>query len=279
MSLAAIVVFNSLEILGLSVLTVAIVTAWVSPTVKRTPTWYTFILAGILSSVVQLLLLRQQVGPPPNRTVCFVQGTLIYPMTALNALICAALIFQVYFLLKLTRRSRSLSQVHIFWINAIPIIISLAVLVYALIVGARDQTQIQRDNSGIRCHIVPPKVSDATAGVSVAAGIFILVTESIVVYNMFRNREVYREVLDRSKISPNFLIRICVFNIVVLIVMVCAVWSPKGLNESGRFDLGNISQAVLPAAEGLIFGTQKDILTAWKFWRRKESVSRQANNV
>ncbi|PPQ97642.1 hypothetical protein CVT26_002440, partial [Gymnopilus dilepis] len=257
MAQAAIFVFDALEGFGLSVLSIVFLTACVSRQVKRTPTWYTFIAAGILSSVVQLLLLRQQLGPPPNQTICFIQGTLIYPMTALNALICAALIFQVFISMKLTQKSKTLSGGHIFWINAIPISVSIALLVYAIVTGTLDKTRIERDASGIRCHITPPQVSDVTAGVSVAAGVLILGTEVAVLVNIFRNRRAFRDILSRSNISLSFVVRLCAFNLVVLVVMLCTVWRPSELDQAGRFDLGNISQAVLPVAEGLIFGTQK----------------------
>lgn len=78
-----IVVFNVLQASGFFILAITFATGWLSSRVKRTLTWYTLLAVGVLYSVVQLLLLGQQEGPPPNRAICIIQGILIYPMTAM----------------------------------------------------------------------------------------------------------------------------------------------------------------------------------------------------
>ena len=82
-SQAPTIAFDALVILGLVLLVVTFLTAWLSPSVKRTPTWYSFIFAGILAAVSKTLLFGHQGGPAPNTSLCFVQAILVYPFTAL----------------------------------------------------------------------------------------------------------------------------------------------------------------------------------------------------
>ena len=83
MSQAPTIIFDVLILSGLVLLVVVLLTAWLSPSVKRAPTWYSFFIAGVLFAVTKVLLIGRQAGPAPNKTLCFVQGILVYPVIAL----------------------------------------------------------------------------------------------------------------------------------------------------------------------------------------------------
>lgn len=83
MNQAPTILFDVLDIVGLVVLVIVLLTALLSSKVKRTPTWYSFIVSGIIFSVSKLLLLGHQAGPVPNQTICFIQGILVYPVIVL----------------------------------------------------------------------------------------------------------------------------------------------------------------------------------------------------
>lgn len=99
--LQLIVAFNVLQIVGFLLLVPVILTAWLSPRVRRTSTWFSFVLSWVLSSVAYFILMGQQTGPPPNAGVCLFQAALIYATPALY--VCVT----VGYWLMLMQRSRN----------------------------------------------------------------------------------------------------------------------------------------------------------------------------
>ncbi|PPQ72832.1 hypothetical protein CVT26_003341 [Gymnopilus dilepis] len=287
------IIFDVLILSGLVLLVVVLLTAWLSPSVKRAPTWYSFFIAGVLFAVTKVLLIGRQAGPAPNKTLCFVQGILVYLTT------------------RLVVQSRSLSSVHIIFLNFVPFFLSFLILIFAFAVAAKDESQVLRDPGGMECHLLHPLLSDVTSVFAVGGGVLVFVLEGrallsshiaetngllhytdtatvVIVTNIVRQRAMYREILRRSEASPHFLVRMITLNFVMMAVMFFNVWQPSALMESQKFDMQNISLAIhhvsfirltVPLAHGLIFGMQKvgiiftenDVLNAWIFWRRKKA--------
>jgi len=83
MSSTSIAIFNTICIIGLVLLVAVFLTALGSSKVLRTPTWFSYIAAGIILSVTNVLIIGQQIGPDPVKWVCFMQAILIYPVVIL----------------------------------------------------------------------------------------------------------------------------------------------------------------------------------------------------
>ena len=75
----AIILFNVIGIFGLVLLVVVFLTALGSSKVIRSPTWFSYIAAGIAISLTNLLIMGQQTGEDPARWACVMQAVLIYP--------------------------------------------------------------------------------------------------------------------------------------------------------------------------------------------------------
>lgn len=72
--------FIVMQLTGAGGLTLILLTALVSKHVKRHPTWYNFTVSWIFSCLCYCLLFLagQQVGDPPDETLCGVQAALVY---------------------------------------------------------------------------------------------------------------------------------------------------------------------------------------------------------
>lgn len=72
--------FNVIEFVGLAGALVIIITAAVSPSIQRLPTWYMVLCSGAAYSFSMLLLAiaRRQSGPEPDFALCVIQSALIY---------------------------------------------------------------------------------------------------------------------------------------------------------------------------------------------------------
>jgi len=264
----AILVFDILEFSGLVSLIVVFCSAFLSSKILRASTWFNLLLAATLSTANQVLLVRQQTGPEPSRPICFLQAILVYPLTVLCSLVGAALLMQVYLSMYFARKSRVLSSTHILLLNTLPLFASFCVLILAFAVGAKDPSTIQRDPSGIRCHIIPSLVPTITTGISMAGGVMIMGFQVLVVINLLHQNDIYQEVLTRNKFSTRGVLRVCVFNVIMMVVMITSssVWFFKNMDDPAKFRFSNLSMAILPLGEGLIFGTQADILAVWLTW-------------
>lgn len=75
-------VYLTLNLIGGVGMLVMLITAAASPKVHRLPTWYSFCIAWLLSSLSYTLLFisEQQFTPQPIFSVCFIQAALIYSM-------------------------------------------------------------------------------------------------------------------------------------------------------------------------------------------------------
>lgn len=75
--------FNGVQLTGLVLLSAVVLTAWLAPTVKRSPAWYNVIISWIFSSSSFLLLMGRQAGPSPPFGLCLVQSMFIYAAPAM----------------------------------------------------------------------------------------------------------------------------------------------------------------------------------------------------
>lgn len=75
-------VYLTLNLIGGVGMLVMLITAAASPKVHRLPTWYSFCIAWLLSSLSYTLLFisEQQFTPQPIFSACFIQAALIYSM-------------------------------------------------------------------------------------------------------------------------------------------------------------------------------------------------------
>ncbi|KDR82176.1 hypothetical protein GALMADRAFT_222054 [Galerina marginata CBS 339.88] len=263
----SIVAFDILCFLGMVLLTAAFCTAFCSSRVPRASIWFTFIASLILMTVFNLLILGQQPGKPPNHIKCAVQAIFIYAVPVLIAHTAAALLLQVYLSMIFIRKSRKLSNLHILLLNIVPVLTPIGILVYGITIGLQNPSVIQRDLSGMRCHVNVDhnQLFDYSLGASITGVAVLVVLEVFVVSNLFRYRSTYEKLLTDSRMSPRVIIRVCFFNIFFILAVIVSLVPIR--NRVNIEVFVNLIAAIIPAAAGIMFFTQKDILAVWMFWR------------
>ncbi|KAF9554256.1 hypothetical protein CPC08DRAFT_193755 [Agrocybe pediades] len=275
MSKTAIILFDVASLAGLVLLTAVFLTALVSSKAARTPTWFAFIGSSIALSATNILIMRHQAGTEPSNWACFLQAVLIYPEVVWNTHTGAALLLQVYLSIVSIQKSQVLPQKCVAWVLiAYPIVVTLILLVLSTIMAGLHPSAVKRDSSGMRCHLeeTPNIVFYTAISLAILGVAIIVVFEVLVISKFLRNRQALKEGMIESKLSPAMVMRLTLFNAGIFIAIVMSVFVFKDVLASASAN--NMAMAILPLGGGIIFGTQRDILTVWvSLIRRKKKVN------
>jgi len=157
-------------------------------------------------------------------------------------------------------------------LHTVPCVSFLCVLVEVLIVGVLQPDSIQRHPLGMYCHLTVSTAPKITAGLSIIAMAAFLCLEGAIgltLWRLWRSSGKLTPLRTQDHISIDVAARVVIFGFCPMIAIgVSAVSIPKLSVDDNKTTL---IQAALPVTASLIFGTQRDILLAWMFWRRRES--------
>ena len=73
-----IIAFDILNFIALITLSAVLLTAWLSPRIRRVPTWYLYIFTWDIYTVSYLLIIGKQTGSKPVWEWCLFQSVMIY---------------------------------------------------------------------------------------------------------------------------------------------------------------------------------------------------------
>ncbi|KAF5372967.1 hypothetical protein D9758_001747 [Tetrapyrgos nigripes] len=277
-SIALIYVFNAICILGFLSLSAIVTVAWLSPSIQRSKTWYSFITPWIMYDVVNLLLLGQQTGGEPSHGLCLAQASLRYTVPVLAGFATIAMVLQlflsVWFCLPVGNNSSARNSIGIYLLLIIPPGLSLFVFLEALVHGVQYPTKVVRSNSGQVCEI-SDGISMKISAVCVIVG---MVSSMLVEMTVCRHWTAFRNLAKHDRQSRNWencesTIRFTFFFLLALLS--CAIGLVLTFSQTNDWDpllnaRCNIVVAILPVAVAVTFGTQKDILQTFIFCRRRE---------
>ncbi|KAE9407158.1 hypothetical protein BT96DRAFT_986775 [Gymnopus androsaceus JB14] len=153
------VAFNVIEAVGLAGALVIIITAVVSPSIQRLPTWYLVLCGSAVCSFSMLLLAmaQRQSGPEPDFALCLIQGALIYAspiwfdynfdpsLSALNPsnrFHLTVLYYVKQYTGKISHKSK--------WLLLSTVILFILVTIVLLVIGILNPQIVQRDQ--FYCH-------------------------------------------------------------------------------------------------------------------------------
>ncbi|KAF8183940.1 hypothetical protein BJ912DRAFT_538710 [Pholiota molesta] len=271
-----IITFDVLHATGVALLLAILLVAYLSPKIRRKSTWYMVVVAWIVISLSNLMLLGEQTGPEPGTAICFVQTMFVYALPPFAIAYVAAFMIDAY--LTLERASKSLSTSRTYrldniFLHGIPTTVLFAILIEVFMVGSSHPEEILRhEDSGMYCHFsgsLPRNISAVLAICGVAV-IYILVALIFIKYRRW-SRKI--KAVDQSSTAIGFsvdvFVRMVVFSSLSVIVLAIAfnpfIPSQRAVVASG----GAILQATLPFFAALILGTQRDIICAVRcLWRR-----------
>ncbi|KAJ7639853.1 hypothetical protein DFH06DRAFT_1217351 [Mycena polygramma] len=268
-SFSLLAVFNFFQIFGFLSIGMIMLTAWLSCRVHRTPAWYMFMAAWMVFCLSYFLIAGQQVGAEPLFGVCVTQAALIYAAPPLTSCVSLSFLLQLHSTVSAVLRHGKSSRTRTIVMQTFPIAVHVIIFVEALVVGLSNRVEVARNTSGMFCHITNAFQAKVTAIVVILAMLTMLVYEVLTIILLFRNWTAFQRLRVRSNdaVSLPLMIRITVFSFLPMVAM--AISSISFLPSSPILEAQmNLIIAVLPVAAAIIFGTQRDILNAWMFWKK-----------
>ncbi|KAF9036188.1 hypothetical protein BJ165DRAFT_619967 [Panaeolus papilionaceus] len=262
---------NTITVASMISLTIVLLTAYLSPSIRRTGTWFAFLGSWLITSISNILLVRHQIGPSPDRSLCLFQTMLVYSNPVLNAVAGVGFILEVYMALTYCTRP-VIPRLYTLSLYIVPAVIYVGVLIEVLVLGVRNPQWVERDPTGMYCHLSKPISVSITSAIVITAMLLLLLLEVLVGVAYYQTWKITREFKDLHGASANFnvTIRFGIFNSGVFFALTFGFWSfvPKTVVNSARLDLALSS---LPFLASIIFGTHKDFFRVWfPFLQRQE---------
>ncbi|KAJ7243168.1 hypothetical protein B0H12DRAFT_836953 [Mycena haematopus] len=246
-------VFYGLELAGLVGAVVMLLTAIIwRNVVRRHFSWFNFMITWIIS-VLHIF------GRKPNHNLCLFQAALIYSVPTLTSGATIALVIHVYITLRKLLTLPTSPRVSLTAALVVgPYIPALAIFVFCLKVGLNDPPVVYRHDDGTYCALdtrLPERVSGI---VVVVIMLFCLAAEAIIFLHLRRAWEILKKD-NRSSVST--IVRVLAFTLVgMLSISLSLLFLVIRNCPNTAF---NIMIAIVPVSSVVIFGTQKDIFTAW----------------
>ncbi|RPD72409.1 hypothetical protein L226DRAFT_467226 [Lentinus tigrinus ALCF2SS1-7] len=265
-------VFLAFQIAGGVGLLVVLLTALFAPKVYRHFTWLNFCITWLIYCISYILLAftGQQTSPkPPAYPLCLAQASLIYAAPVLVAMSTFALVLQLWFTLSNAMRPpKKQATRRDYFRNTIllvgPYIAWLGFVIAILVIGTLHPDTVQRAGHFVYCTIEGGKAGNITA-IFVAAILLIMVGLDIYIAAvLYRNWRALRGSDRPGQIPFSLIVRVAIFSLVCVVGIGCAFVFLSNVS----YFAGNIIISLMPLIAFLVFGTQKDIVDAWLFWRR-----------
>ncbi|KDR76148.1 hypothetical protein GALMADRAFT_247359 [Galerina marginata CBS 339.88] len=263
-----VVAFDSISIVAIIFLPIIILTAAFSSRIVRVSTWFMVVGSMLMISVANVLLLGHQTGPLPPRALCLIQAMLMYGYPNLASFAGVSFMIQVYLSIRLALRTGSkLSKASERWLCIIPCLMFLATLVEVLVIGLLNSKKIKRDPSGAYCDFITP-VPYLKVSLILFAVLVMFVLQALIILKIRRGSRSLGAFHPAEHVSIDAVVRVCVFNFAsVLVIVVSFIQSFPHRIPMLDF-LSILSKALVPFCAVVVFGTQRDLLHVWMFWRR-----------
>jgi len=259
--------FISLNIIGLILFSLIVISALIAQLRggSRHATFFNFCFAWIIFCIsYSLMYLAGQKGArPPDHALCVAQSALVYsaPLLASSATITLVTHLMINILMVLaTSPDKIRSSLISVALVIFPWVIWMAVFVGVLFFGINHATLVQLSPNGTFCVLAESNLPKLTSIWATIACTVLVAEEVIIGILLYRHRDVF------SGVSQSFTmaIRMGIFSILGLagigVALVYTITKHRGI----QFDI--LIAAISPAA-AIIFGSQKDILRVWIFWK------------
>ncbi|KAF7336669.1 hypothetical protein MVEN_02101700 [Mycena venus] len=287
----AFVVFDVLQLLAFVFLVAMLLPALLSQRIERMKTWFNLVVSCVVYCVSFLLLLGHQSGPEPPYGLCIFQAGLIY--AAPVAVAAAGLVFVVELYLRLSS-ALCMTQVNERHITILLFVTPLAhciVFWVAIFTGLSRKDAVGRSQGGLFCDI-DSSTPTLTTGISVIVFVLLMIIAEVytAVY-LFRKRSAFKGVKRSSDTFPlSLFVRTACYTLaggfchhVRTVVYVSS--NEKFLNDrrlvlilnsglDSMFVAMSDFLAIIPLFVALLFGTQRDIIGVYMFWKTASGVGK-----
>ncbi|KIK70039.1 hypothetical protein GYMLUDRAFT_34478 [Collybiopsis luxurians FD-317 M1] len=277
-----IVFFLVLQLIGLFGSIITILSARFSSPIKRHPTWYNFIGSWIISSIsYTLLLFAGNIDLSGNNQnvpfgLCVVQSAAIYAAPPFTATATLGLVVQIWFNVHLflfkkpVRAQKLLTKI----ILTLPYILLFGICAEALAFGLTQPDSVRVTGSGMYCNsgiAVPGRISAGIAAVVLLPAVII---EIAMVVLLRKHWAMFQGLAGSSRVNMlSMMFRVFVFSIFGIFALGLSLFFTFTIHHGAAL---NIVVSFIPVAAVFVFGSQKDLLKIWMFWKwkwRKENSS------
>ncbi|KAJ6576539.1 hypothetical protein DFH09DRAFT_362948 [Mycena vulgaris] len=265
-------VFNFLAVSGFILLLATVVPAAMSSRIHRSKTWFSMIISWMVYAASYMLILGHQLGPQPPRGICVLQMLFIYASPPLTAISGLAFIIDVHLRIKRAIFTSRADHEYTRPLLIVPWALFAAIAAEALAV-VHDFAEIQRDPNHMYCHSVgdiQTRISAIICVIGLSSALCMEIWTSVILY---RNWVLFRRLsTSMSDLRLSSLIRILVFTVMTSTGLgLGAIVAPANVVDG--LSVWSALLPILPVLCGIAFGTQKDILHCWMFWRPQDVTS------
>ncbi|XP_006459439.1 hypothetical protein AGABI2DRAFT_191416 [Agaricus bisporus var. bisporus H97] len=240
--------------------------------VQRSAGWYSLMTAWLVYALSYILLVGKQEGPEPAFGLCMLQTLLVYaaPSLASTSMVCYCIEFYliIYGIRSgLPRQPRTLLSLVLV---IIPWLVFLAIVIEGLLLIFLAKNPVQRAKNGFYCHLENNIPETVTAAIVLINGAILLPLEVWTGVIMYQNWDIFKR-LDRAdrQLVLTVYLRLLVCTLAALLALVFSMLAfvfPEA-------DATSIVYPTIPFFLAFAFGTQKDVLRAWMFWKSPEPYS------
>ncbi|KAJ7158697.1 hypothetical protein C8R46DRAFT_1109940 [Mycena filopes] len=271
-SLAPIFVFNFLAAGGFAMLLATLLPALLSADIHRSKTWFSMITSWIIYALSYLLIIGHQSDSEPPRGLCVLQMIFIYASPPLTAISGLAFIVDTHLSINKALFSSRVGHIYTRPLLLVPWAIFGAVAVEAL-VAVQDFTSVRRNPANMYCHStssVQYLTTSITCVIGLSVALCLTIWTAIILH---RNWALFRRLsmhTRNSELRLSSLIRILLFTMMTTIGLGLGTFGVTS-NDGEGVQIWSALLPLLPFLCGFAFGTQKDILSCWMFWKWRTS--------
>ncbi|THU83332.1 hypothetical protein K435DRAFT_844084 [Dendrothele bispora CBS 962.96] len=265
-------IFLALQVIGL-IGSVAVLFTALFSSVSRQATWYNFFISWTVFCISYLLLFFAGQGHSrePPFALCLTQSSMTYAAPPFAASATLGMVIQLYFNIHTALSGTRIKRERV-WnaiILVLPYVIFLGVLLESLILGlALQEAHFSTISYCSLETVVPGRLTAALV-------VFFLVPVLVLNVIIYRKLRKHSSALCTTRAFRSMFVRVTLFSLFGLISVVAGLLFFFIVfiqdSDDGLADL-DIVLACIPNAAVFVFGTHKDLLQVWMFWKKKKKV-------
>ncbi|PIL35263.1 hypothetical protein GSI_01988 [Ganoderma sinense ZZ0214-1] len=263
-------IFIAFQAIGGIGLLAVLLTVILAPRVYRHFTWLNFCITWLIYCISYLLLAfsgAQTSREPPSYPLCLTQASLIYAAPVLVSMSTFALVLQLWFTLSKALAPPKAKQRDCLrdgFLLIAPYVAWLTEVIVILVIGTKHPEDVERAGHFVYCTISTGRPGNITAAIVATMLLIMIGFDIYIAAVLYKNWRALHKSDHPFQIPLSLLIRVAVFSLVCVIGIGCAFV----FLASVSYYAGNIIISLMPLIAFLVFGTQRDILRVWMFWRR-----------
>ncbi|KAH8828828.1 hypothetical protein DL96DRAFT_1017485 [Flagelloscypha sp. PMI_526] len=265
---AHIIGYNVLQILGFFATSCVTLTAYFSPRIHRSSNWYMAMFMWMWWCISYSLLMlgwhQFDVGTVPPRALCTIQAAFIYASPSSAGFANFSILAQISSILieGVIRETRPIKLLYV------PLICYITIFFISLSVGIDNLPQVIGVPLHAYCNINNIIPSAVSAIACFIAAVLILLLEVFTFALLWKHRAWLKRMKKSSRPPPiGLFIRVVCFSTGPIIASILSAASIRS-NALYENPAVVLLTAGAPLFAALTFGTQQDIINAWKFWKR-----------